>query len=214
MSEVAQPLEERDEQTRLVDRRRVPPLALRRPTSACWLPSLRTPPQPIFVSDRPHASEFLLTTPASTAGGKRPGTFLKGVHQIFFSARAPRRRRSPLEDFGGQTKSSFARTELSPPFRLLENLSCLGDAEEQPHRQSRLRGIRREAGHVRSRQFLSLFDEQGRYKSGGGEVGVVFLTKSGTQYQGSSDSRAGCSFAPRWTVPARGVTRMNRRLTA
>jgi hypothetical protein len=32
--------------------------------------------------------------------------------------------------------------------------------------------------------FLSLFDEQGRYKNGDGEVRVVFLTKSGAQYPG------------------------------
>ena len=32
--------------------------------------------------------------------------------------------------------------------------------------------------------FLSLFDEQGRYKKGGGEIGVIFLTQSGTQYPG------------------------------
>jgi hypothetical protein len=32
--------------------------------------------------------------------------------------------------------------------------------------------------------FLSLFDEQGRYKNGDGEVGVTFLTQSGSQYPG------------------------------
>ena len=29
--------------------------------------------------------------------------------------------------------------------------------------------------------FLSLFDEQGRYRNGDGEVAVVFLTKSGAK---------------------------------
>jgi hypothetical protein len=32
--------------------------------------------------------------------------------------------------------------------------------------------------------FLSLFNEQGRYKNGDGEVGVTFLTRSGTQFPG------------------------------
>jgi hypothetical protein len=32
--------------------------------------------------------------------------------------------------------------------------------------------------------FLSLFDEQGRYKNGDGEVGVIFVTRSGTEYPG------------------------------
>jgi hypothetical protein len=37
--------------------------------------------------------------------------------------------------------------------------------------------------------FLSLFDEQGRYKNG--EVGVVFLTQSGTQYAGKLRFKSG-----------------------
>jgi hypothetical protein len=32
--------------------------------------------------------------------------------------------------------------------------------------------------------FLKLFDEQGRYKNGDGEVGVIYLTRSGTEYPG------------------------------
>ena len=62
--------------------------------------------------------------------------------------------------------------------------------------------------------FLSLFDEQGRYKNGDGEVGVIFLTRSGTQYPGKLRFKSGLFVMPRWTVPARGATRMNRRLTA
>ncbi len=39
--------------------------------------------------------------------------------------------------------------------------------------------------------FLSLFDEQGRYKHGDGEVGVTFLTQSGTQYSGKLRFKSG-----------------------
>ena len=39
--------------------------------------------------------------------------------------------------------------------------------------------------------FLSLFDEQGRYKNGDGEVGVIFLTQSGTQYPGKLRFKSG-----------------------
>jgi hypothetical protein len=39
--------------------------------------------------------------------------------------------------------------------------------------------------------FLSLFDEQGRYKNGDGEVGVIFLTKSGAQYTGKLRFKSG-----------------------
>lgn len=33
-------------------------------------------------------------------------------------------------------------------------------------------------------KFLSLFDEEGRYKNGNGDVGVIFLTQGGTQFPG------------------------------
>ncbi len=39
--------------------------------------------------------------------------------------------------------------------------------------------------------FLSLFDEQGRYTSGDGEVGVIFLTKGGTEYPGKLRFKSG-----------------------
>jgi hypothetical protein len=39
--------------------------------------------------------------------------------------------------------------------------------------------------------FLSLFDEQGRYRNGDGEVGVIFLTQSGTQYPGKLRFKSG-----------------------
>jgi hypothetical protein len=39
--------------------------------------------------------------------------------------------------------------------------------------------------------FLSLFDEQGRYKNGDGEVAVIFLTRSGTQYPGRLRFKSG-----------------------
>jgi hypothetical protein len=39
--------------------------------------------------------------------------------------------------------------------------------------------------------FLSLFDEQGRYKNGDGEVGVIFLTRSGTEYPGKLRFQSG-----------------------
>jgi hypothetical protein len=39
--------------------------------------------------------------------------------------------------------------------------------------------------------FLSLFDEQGRYKNGDGEVGVIFLTQSGAQYPGKLQFKSG-----------------------
>jgi hypothetical protein len=39
--------------------------------------------------------------------------------------------------------------------------------------------------------FLSLLDEQGRYKNGDGEVGVIFLTRSGTEYPGKLRFKSG-----------------------
>src|ERR1700733_9047328 len=39
--------------------------------------------------------------------------------------------------------------------------------------------------------FLSLFDEEGRYKNGDGEVGVFFLTTSGTEYPGKLRFKSG-----------------------
>ncbi len=39
--------------------------------------------------------------------------------------------------------------------------------------------------------FLSLFDEQGRCKRGDGEIGVIFLTQSGTQYPGKLRFKSG-----------------------
>jgi hypothetical protein len=39
--------------------------------------------------------------------------------------------------------------------------------------------------------FFSLFDEQGRYKNGDGEVGVIFLTLGGTQYSGKLRFKSG-----------------------
>ena len=39
--------------------------------------------------------------------------------------------------------------------------------------------------------FLSLFDEQGRYRNGEGEVTVTFLTRSGTQYSGKLRFKSG-----------------------
>jgi len=41
--------------------------------------------------------------------------------------------------------------------------------------------------------FLSLFDEQGHYKNGDGEGGVIFLTQSGTQYPGKLRFKGGLS---------------------
>ena len=62
--------------------------------------------------------------------------------------------------------------------------------------------------------FLSLFDEQGQYKNGDGDVGVVFLTQSGSKYPGKLRFKSGLLVSARWRVSARGVTRTNRRLTA
>jgi len=42
-----------------------------------------------------------------------------------------------------------------------------------------------------SHDFLSFFDEQGRYQNGDGEIGVVFLTKSGAQYPGRLRFKSG-----------------------
>ncbi len=39
--------------------------------------------------------------------------------------------------------------------------------------------------------FLSLFDEQGRYKNGDGQVGIIFLTRSGTEYPGKLRFKSG-----------------------
>jgi hypothetical protein len=39
--------------------------------------------------------------------------------------------------------------------------------------------------------FLSLFDEQGQYKNGDGELGVDFLTQSGSQYPGKFRFKSG-----------------------
>jgi hypothetical protein len=39
--------------------------------------------------------------------------------------------------------------------------------------------------------FLRLFDEQGRYKSGDGEVGVNFQLRSGTEYSGKLRFKSG-----------------------
>jgi hypothetical protein len=44
--------------------------------------------------------------------------------------------------------------------------------------------------------FLSLFDEQGRYTSGDGDVGVIFLTKSGTEYPGKLQFKSGLLAGP------------------
>lgn len=39
--------------------------------------------------------------------------------------------------------------------------------------------------------LLSLFDEQGQYKNGDGDVGIVFLTQSGSQYPGKLRFKSG-----------------------
>ena len=55
--------------------------------------------------------------------------------------------------------------------------------------------------------FLSLFDEQGRYKNGDGEVPVTFSTKSGAQYSGKLRFKGGLLVsaemdgASRWGYP-------------
>ena len=62
--------------------------------------------------------------------------------------------------------------------------------------------------------FLSLFDEQGGYKNGDGEIEVIFLTRSGTEFPGKLRFKRGLLVgACRWTAIANGDTRMTRRWT-